>query len=229
MIGLCAILSLALSYIAATGALAWGSGAVGGALVLLQTALLILFVPSLASGLVSAEVEGRTWVLLRMTPLSAGKILRGKLLSVAWPLILLLCGTLPGYVVMATIEPEQFARVQRVVACLGVTAVFAVLASAAASSLFRSTAAATAAAYLIVVGVCLAPFLAWLGRGAPFGHLAVEAALAVSPVAAALAATDTPGFTGYDLLPLNWWIIGTASVLCLFILVLRTRRLYRPE
>jgi len=53
--------------------------------------------------------------------------------------------------------------------------------------------------------------------------------VAVSPVAAALSATETPGFTGYDLLPLNWWIIGGASVLCLFVLALRTRRLYRPE
>jgi hypothetical protein len=229
LIAISAILSLGLSYVATSGALAWGSGAVGGALVLLQVALLILFVPSLASGLISAELESHTWQLLRTTPLSAGAILRGKLMSVAWPVVLLLCGTLPGYVVMATIEPEQFDRVQRVVACLGATAVFAVLASAAASSLFRSTAAATAAAYLVVVGVCLAPFLVWLGRDAPFGHSAVEAALALSPVAAALNATDTPGFTGYDLLPLNWWIIGSVSFLMLCVLAVRTRQLYRPE
>ncbi len=229
LIALCAILSLALSYIAASGALAWGSGAVGGALVGLQSALLILFVPSLASGLISAEVEGRTWQLLRMTPLSVGRILRGKLMSVAWPLLLLLCGTLPGYVVMATIEPEQLARTQRVVICLGVTAVFAVLASAATSSLFRSTAAATAAAYLTVVGVCLGPFLVWLGRDAPFGHSAVETALSISPVAAALTAAGMPGFTDYALLPLNWWITGSASVVLLLVLAVRTRQLYRPE
>ena len=229
MIALCAIVSLGLSIIATSGALAWGSGAVGGAIILLQTVLLILFVPSLASGLISSEREGGTWQLLRTTPLSTGAILRGKLMSVAWPLLLLAVGTLPGYIVMATIEPDQFERMQRPVICLGVTAVFAVLASAAASSLFRSTAAATATAYFIVLGVCLAPFLIWLGRDAPFGHPVVEAALAISPVATALASADMPGFAGYDLLPLNWWITGGLSLVLLIVLVLRSRRLYRPE
>ncbi len=229
LIALCAILSLGLSYVASRGALAWGSGAIGGALVLLQTTLLLLFVPSLASGLISAEREGGTWQLLRMTPLSVGVILRGKLMSVAWPLILLMAGTLPGYVVMATMEPDQFARSQRVLACLGATALFAVLASAAASSFFRSTALATATGYVIVVGVCLGPLLVWFGRDAPFGHDAVETALAISPVAAAMHAAGVPGFTAYELLPLNWWIIGAASLFLLLVLILRTRRLYRPE
>ncbi|WP_020469586.1 ABC transporter permease [Zavarzinella formosa] len=229
LIALCAILSLGLSYIAVSGALAWGSQSVGGVIILLQTFLLILFVPSLASGLISAEREGGTWRLLRMTPLSAGAILRGKLLSVAWPVLLLMCGTLPGYMVMAMVEPDQFVRMQRPLVCLGVTAIFAVLASAVASSLFRSTAAATAAAYLIVVGVCLAPFLIWLGKDSPFGHPTVEAALACSPIAAALGAADFQGFDGYDLLPLNWWITGGVSIFLLFVLALRTRQLCRPE
>jgi ABC-type transport system involved in multi-copper enzyme maturation permease subunit len=229
LIALCAILSLALSYLAASGALSWGAGAIGGGLVLLQSALLILFVPSLASGLISAEREGKTWQLLRATPLSAGKILRGKLLSVVWPLVLLLCGTIPGYVVMAAIEPEQFARAQRTVACLGALAVFAVVASAAVGSLFRATAAATAAAYLVVVGTCLGPLLVWLGRDAPFGFAAVENALTVSPLAAALVAADTPGFAGYDVLPMNWWITGGASAALLVLLAVRVRQLYRPE
>ena len=42
---------------ALTGALGWGMEVVGGSLVLLQVALLILFAPSLAAGLVSAERE----------------------------------------------------------------------------------------------------------------------------------------------------------------------------
>jgi hypothetical protein len=229
LIALTAILSLGLSYVSATGALGWGSGAIGGALVILQTALLLLFVPSLAAGLVSAEREGRTWNLLRMTPLSAGVILRGKLFSVAWPLILLMCGTLPGYLVMAQFEPHTAANAWRVVTCLAVLAVFGVLLSAAASSLFRSTAAALAVAYLVFVTVSLGPLLIWRAQGVPFGFRTVEAALVVSPVAAALHAAETPGFTEYRLLPLNWWITGGASLVLLIVLVVRTRQLYRPE
>jgi ABC-type transport system involved in multi-copper enzyme maturation permease subunit len=229
LIAVTAVLSLALSYLAAGGALNWGIEAVGGALVLLQTALLILFAPSLASGLVSSEREGGGWQLLRATPLSPGKILRGKLASAAWPLLLLLCGTLPGYVVLMTIQPELWGQVWRVMGCLGAMAVFAVLASAAASSVFRTTAAATAASYLLIVAVCLLPLLVWLGRDAPFGHRTVEVALTVSPVAAALSAAETPGFTAYRLLPDNWWVMGGASAVLLVFLWLRIRQLCRPE
>jgi hypothetical protein len=229
LIAVCAILSLGLSYVAASGALGWGLEVIGGGLVLLQVAVLILFTPSLAAGLVSAERESGSWQLLRMTPLSTGAIVRGKLLSVAWPVLLLLGSTLPGYVVMTTVRPELVYQVQRVVACLTLTAVFAVLVSAAASTLFRSTAAATTAAYLTLLAVCLGPFLVWLCRDAPFGHATVAAALVIDPVAAALQASDTPAFARYELLPANWWIAGSACVVLLGFLVLRVRRLCRPD
>lgn len=229
LVSLTAVLSLALSYAAAAGALGWGVEVIGGALVMLQAVLLILFAPSLAAGLISAEREGGGWQLLRMTPLSAGAILRGKLMSAAWPVLLILGATLPGYVAMTTVKPDLAPQVGRVVASLALTAVFAVLVGAAASSLFRSTAAATAASYIALAVVCVAPLLVWLGRGAPFGHRTVEAVLTADPVAAALYAADTPGFTGYDLLPAGWWVTGGLSVFLLVVLVVRTRQLTRPE
>jgi ABC-type transport system involved in multi-copper enzyme maturation permease subunit len=229
LIAICAILSLGLSYIAAAGVLGWGVEVVFGALVLLQIALLILFAPSLAAGLVSSERESGSWQLLRMTPLTPGVILRGKLLSVGWPLFLLLCATLPGYVAMIAYRPALIYPFQRIVACLALTAVFAVLVSAAASTLFRSTAASTTASYLALLAVCLAPLLIWLGREAPFGHTTVQAALLVDPVAAALQAADAPGFRNYELLPFNWWFIGSTCVVLLLFLSMRTWQLYRPE
>jgi ABC-type transport system involved in multi-copper enzyme maturation permease subunit len=229
LIALCAILSLGLTVIASTGALGWGIEFIGGALVLLQIALLILFAPSLAAGLISAERESGSWQLLRMTPLSAGAILRGKLLSVVWPLLLLLCATLPGYVVLMTVKPELVYEVQRVVLSLALTAVFTVLFSAAASTLPRSTATATTASYVGLLAVCVAPLLIWLGRDAPFGHAMVQAVLTVNPVAAALQASETPGFAQYELLPANWWIVGSACLLLLLFLRMQTWRLYRPE
>lgn len=229
LIAICAIFSLGLSYIAAAGILGWGVEIIGGALVLLQIALLILFAPSLAAGLVSSERESGSWQLLRMTPLSPGSILRGKLVSVGWPMFLLLCATLPGYVAMIAYRPALIYQFQRVVACLALTAVFAILISAAASTLFRSTAAATTASYLALLALFLAPLLIWLGREAPFGHTTVQAVLLIDPVAAALQAADTPGFNHYELLPFNWWIIGAACVALLLFLTVRTWQLYRPE
>ena len=185
--------------------------------------------PSLAGGLISAERESGGWQLLLMTPLSTGAILRGKLLSVVWPLLLLLCATLPGYVVMMNLKPTLAVQVQRVVLTLLLAATFAVLVSAAASTLFRSTAAATTASYSVLLSVCVGPLVIWLGRGAPFGQRAVETVLTCSPVAAALNAADFPGFTNYKLLPGNWWLIGFASLALFGLVTVRTWQLCRPE
>jgi hypothetical protein len=195
----------------------------------LQVALLILFAPTLAGGLVSSERESGTWQLLRMTPLSSGAVLRGKLMSVAWPLLLLLCATLPGYLVMMAIKPALFQQAQRVVICLALSAVFAVLLSAAVSTFFRSTATALAVSYGLLLALFVAPLLVWLAREAPFGHATVGAVLSVNPVAAALQAADTPHFAEYDLLPLNWWITGGACVALLVLLRVRVWQLCRPE
>ena len=229
LIALSAILSLALSYVAASGMLSWGIEVIGGLLVLFQVTLLIVFAPSLGSSLVSAERESGSWQLLRMTPLSAGAILRGKLMSVVLPLLLVLCATLPGYVVIIVTKPELIPQVERVIVCLGLTAVFAVLLAAAASTLFRATAAATVASYLALVAICVGPLLVWLAREAPFGHETVQTVLMFDPVAAALQAFETPGFTHYELLPVSWWLTSAACVALFGVLIVRMWNLTRPE
>ncbi|MFM7149061.1 MAG: ABC transporter, partial [Gemmataceae bacterium] len=120
-------------------------------------------------------------------------------------------------------------QVQRVVLCLLATAVFAVLLSTAASTLFRSTATATTTAYLLLLAICVGPMLIWLGRDAPFGHYTVQSFLMVNPVAAALQASDTPGFSQYDLLPFNWYLMGICCLLLLVFLRIRIWYLCRPE
>jgi ABC-type transport system involved in multi-copper enzyme maturation permease subunit len=229
LLALCAVASLALSAVAVLGVLDWGIETVGSVMVFLQIALLVLLAPSLASGLISAERETGGWRLLLTTPLSPGAILRGKLLSAVWPLLLVLGATLPGYVVLVAIQPELARQVARVLACLGLTAVFAVLLGAAVSSLFRRTAVATTVAYGALLAVCAGPLLVWLGRDAPFGHGTVEAALTLDPLAAALNASGHSGFTRYDLLPANLWVLGGAGLGLLAFLYYRTWRLTRPE
>jgi hypothetical protein len=229
LVALCAVISLALSCVAVLGVLDWGVETIGSIMVFLQMALLVLLTPSLASGLISSERETGGWQLLQLTPLSAGTILRGKLLSVAWPLFLVLSATLPGYVVMIALEPGLTRQVLRVLCCLGMAGVFAVLLGAAVSSLFRHTAVATTVAYLALLAVCAGPLLIWLGRAAPFGHRTVEAALTVNPLAAALNASNTPGFTQYDLLPANWWVLGGTCLALLSFLFFRTWQLTQPR
>jgi ABC-type transport system involved in multi-copper enzyme maturation permease subunit len=229
LLALCAIFSLGLSCVAVLGVLDWGVNTIGSIMVFLQMALLILLAPSLASGLISSERETGGWVLLQATPLSTASILFGKLISVAWPLFLVLGATLPGYVVMLTLEPEMLHQMLRVLLCLGTTAVFAVLLGAAVSSLFRHTATATTVAYMALLGVCAIPLLFWLGQDNPFGRRTVELALMFDPLAAALNASNTPGFAQYNILPANWWILGSACVALITFLFLRIWRLSRPQ
>ena len=229
LVAICAVLSLGLTYAATAGTFDWGVETIGGIMVVMQVALLALITPSLSAGLMSTERESRGWQLLQTTPMSIPRIVWGKLLSVILPLMLILCATLPGYVVMVYIEPGMKLQVQRVVICLAAMAVFAMLLSAAVGSLFKRTAAATAAAYGALLAICALPLLIWLGRDAPFGHKTVEAALSVNPIAAALSVIRMPGFQDYSLIPANWWFLGIGSITSLFVLLAQTYRISRPQ
>jgi ABC-type transport system involved in multi-copper enzyme maturation permease subunit len=229
LVSVCAILSLLLTYATTQETFEWGVETIGGIMVFLQVALLVLITPSLAAGLISGERESGGWTMLMTTPMSIWRIVWGKLQSVVLTLLLILCATLPGYLVMVYIEPGMRFQVERVAVCLLATAVFCMLVSAAVGSLFRRTAPATAAAYSALLAVFAIPLLIWMGRDAPFGRGTVESALVVNPVAAALSVIRMPGFQDYHLIPGNWWFLGISSTLALLMLVVQTWKLSRPQ
>jgi len=229
LVSICAVLALGLAILTTTRMIAWDVATVGGILVVLQVALLVLITPSLSAGLICTEKESGGWVLLQMTPMSVVRILWGKLLSVILTIALVLCATLPGYLVIVFIDPGQRAQIERVLICLVITAVFATLSTAAVGSLFRQTSLAIASAYAFLIAVCTLPLLVWLGRDAPFGHDTVETALIVNPIAATLSVIRFPGFRDYQLIPGHWWFVGVLSLVSLVILVVRTLRLARPQ
>jgi len=232
LIGVCLIVSLGLALLAAQ----WAAdqpdkaGYLGGLLVVFQMALVVLITPALSAGLISVELESGGWQLLQVTRLSTRQIIFGKLLSVATTLVLLLAATVPGYFVLLAIDRSLFMqRVLDVLACLGLTSLFALLLGAACSSLFRKTAVTTTIAYLILVGLCVGTLSAWLGEGILFAPSLVERVLAFNPVAAALSAMKMPGFDQYDLLSFNWWFLAIASAACTVVLWGRVWWLNRPK
>lgn len=229
LVAVCAVLSLGLTYATTAGTFDWGVETIGAIMVVMQVALIVLVAPSLSAGLISVEREHGGWLLLQTTPLSTGRILWGKLLSALLPLLLVLCATMPGYLVMAYIEPGMELQIKRVVICLALTAIFAMMVSAAVGSFFVRTAAATASAYGVLLALCGLPLLIWVGRDAPFGHDAVEAALSLSSIAAALSVIRMPGFQHYDLVPVNWWLMGLGSAAALLVLFAQTYRISRPQ
>lgn len=227
LISVCAVTSMVLTYMAATGITSWGVETIGALLVLLQVLLVIVLAPSLGSGLISGERDSGGWELLRMTPISSFRLVFGKLMSVVWTLLLVLMATLPGYVMMVLIAPELTLQVQQVLVCLLWTSIYALAISAAVGSLFRSTAVSTSITYVVVISIFLLPLLVWLGRDAPFGFETVQTALLSTPVGAALSVIDAPGFESYELLPASWWVAGVLSSLMFLVLGVQVWRLSR--
>ncbi len=228
LVSACAVISLLLTFAATTGVVDWGVKTIGGFMVLLQIILVVLITPSLASGLISTERESGGWELLRMTPMSPLKILRGKLLSVIWTVGLILFATVPGYVVMIYIQPAMWLQVYLVMICLVLAAIYTVCVSAAVGCLFQRTATATTTCYVVLIVLFLGPLLIWMGRDAPFSHDAVETALSINPTGAALNIIGAPGFDVYHLWPISWWVSGIISVAALFALAIQTWRISRP-
>ena len=224
----CMIISLALMLAATRNTEAWGVESLGTIMVLLSIGLIILVTPSLASGLISGERETGGWQLLQMTPLTAFKIVRGKLMSVMWTLVLLLFATLPAYGLLDQIDVSHKLRIRDTLISLVLTALFALLLSGAVSSLFKRTAAATTTAYMLLISLCAGTMLFWLLEESPFSRSTVETVLLFNPLAAALTLIKAPGFTEYTLIPGNWSILGIGSVILLVVLVVRTWRLTRP-
>mgnify|MGYP000039713419 CR=1 FL=1 len=225
----CAVLSLLLTLASARGTESRGVEYTGALIIILQVALIVLLTPGLAAGMIAGEMEGGSWNLLRVTPLSPGRILRGKLISVLLTLALLLCATLPGYAVIMLIKPTLQQQVVQVLVCLVLAAVLAMLVSATISSFFRSTAIATTVSYGILIAIFGGTMLVWMNRDAPFGYEFVQNALRLNPMAAALNAMQTEGFTSYNLVPSTWWITGISSGVLLVILYVRLIRLTRPD
>ena len=229
IVAVCAVLSLGLTYATTAGTFDWGVETIGAIMVVLQVALITLMAPSLSAGLISVERESGGWLLLRTTTMSMSQIIGGKLLSALIPLILLLGATMPGYLVMAYIQPGMAFQVQRIIVCLLLTSVFSMMVSAAVGSFFVRTAAATAGAYGVLLAMNALPLLVWLGRDAPFGHSTVETSLSCSSIAAALSVIQFHGFEHYNLIPINWWFLSGVSVLALIVLLAQAYRISKPQ
>lgn len=229
MCGGCLIVSLALMLIASNSTMNWGVGNMSSLMVIMQISLIILITPSLASGLISGERESGGWVMLQMTPLSPLRILVGKLMSVAITLSLVLIATLPAYVVLYFIEQNSASKIPKVLGTLVGTAIFAMLLSAACSSIFRRTATATAVAYTLLVLLIAGTMLFWLGEDAPFSRSTVNSVLAFNPLAASLSLLEWKHFQGYQLLPFTWYFMGACAATCIVILFVRIWRLSRPQ
>ena len=225
----CAVLSLLLTLATTMGTVDWGVERIGGIIIVAQVALVVVLTPGMAGGMIAGELESGGWNLLRVTPLSAGKILRGKLLSVLMTLMLVLCASLPGYAIMMAIKPNLQQQVIQVLICLLFSAVLSLLISATVSAFFRTTAAATTVSYGVLIMLFVGTLIVWANMNAPFGHSFVEQVLSINPMAGALNAIQAEGFESFNLVPRTWWTSSIACVVLLVILQFRIWHLCQPD
>jgi len=229
LVALGGIVSLLLTVVSATGTVNWGVERIAASLVLMQISFLLLLGPSLGANLIAAEVESGGWQLLRAAPISPIRILTGKLLSTLLTLLLLLCATLPGYVMMGYIQPAMGGQVSNVLVSLVIATAMVTIISACVSAFSKTTAVATATSYAILLVLFAGTLLIWLGRGNPFGPLFVERALLLNPAATALAEIKAPGFETYRLIPNGWYVGLSICAVGLIVLLIRTIRITRPD
>jgi len=225
---LCLLTSFGLSIVTVTKTMDWGVAELGQMIAVMQFAIIVLLTPALASGFIVSERESGGWMILQTTPLTTRQILIGKFISAAFSLLMMLIATLPSYWMMTYIAIETAWLWQSGIT-IGLASLMALLLSAAVSSLCRTTAAATTISYALMIGLCAGTLVFWMGRGAPFTHDTVEAALKLNPLAATLHAVDARGFKDYNLLPANWYFTGSVSALSLLVLIVQTRRLSRAS
>ena len=225
----CAALSLLLMVLTTLGTVDWGVERIAGIIIVAQVALIIVLTPGIAGGLIAGEREGGGWNLLRVTPLSAGRIVRGKLASVLITLGLVLCATLPSYAVMMKIKPILEEQVFQVVISLVLAAVFSLMISAVISTFFRSTAVCTSVSYGVLLLLFVGTMAVWANMGSPFSHSFVETVLSANPMAGALNAMDVQGFEDFRLVPRTWYVSGISSVILFLILQFRTWQLCQPD
>ena len=226
---MCLIVSMGLAIVSARSSQQLSIGELARIVVLIQFAMILLLAPPLGAALISSERESGGLAMLVTTPLSAGSIICGKLLSAASTLFFVLVATAPAYVVMAWLDYHDSLRISGCVISLVLSAFLALLVSAAIGSLFRSTAAATATAYGLLIALCGGTMLVWHGRDAPFAHDTVQSALMFNPLAAMLDLVNAPGFTDYGLVPANWYITAVGCVLAAIVLMVQTWRLTQPR
>ncbi|TWT47039.1 ABC-2 family transporter protein [Thalassoglobus neptunius] len=229
LIAVCAVASIALTYFAATGVEDWSVEMIGGLLVILQMALIVLLAPGMSAGLLAGEIESGGWTMLRITPQSSMAIVIGKLLSVSWTMGMILLATLPGYLVMIYVKPILQQQILLVIGSLVLSSIFTVITSAAIGSFFRKSTPATLTSYCILTAITALPILIWLGRDAPFGFRTVETALIMNPMSSALALMETRGFEPYSIVPWNWYFLITGCIIGLVIFWRRVEECQKPD
>ena len=152
----------------------------------MQFAVIALVTPSLASPVISSEVEAGTFEMLRMTRLGGGKIFWGKFIPAIVPALLPVIAIIPAWIVVGFVNQEYFAYAIRLAPVTLLCVLMCGTIALACSAFSPSSARATVSAYLIVAILVIVPMIAWWLSGVLLTPDVARWIAMISPLAIAL-------------------------------------------
>lgn len=226
----CLVVAILLGLIAAQSVGTQGKGVqhIANLIVIFQMLIVVLIGPALAANAISGEREANVFDMLRTTRLSAASIIWGKLMAALLPMILMLLATLPTLGFLCWIDPAYLQRLLRVLIVLGLAVLFTTSVGLMFSTIMERTAAATVAAYAVVVAVVVGTMLAMLGQGTIFSNEWVAGIYIFNPILTALEAIGLDKLEGMNLFEIHWKIFVVVTGICLLIAIVRVARLVAP-
>jgi ABC-type transport system involved in multi-copper enzyme maturation permease subunit len=170
--------------------------------VIFQLGIVATLAPAISSGSITDEVSSGTMLMLRMTPLSAVRVVFGKLKAAFLYVSIFLVSSLPVLGSLAYLEVgANYWRIGAWVAILVLSTLSFITAGLCASAFCRSTSAATAVSYCFSIFICIVT----LGASLPgaFTPAVRQIVLTMNPMVGALRITSDRLFVD---LPTDLWI-----------------------
>jgi len=130
------------------------------AAIVFQLALVVLIAPSLGASTITSEVESRTLEMLKVSPLPPRRLILGKLFASLWFVTIFLVSSVPMFCAFLYLESaESYWRLINWAILLILANVAFISIGICCSCYFKSTAAATGAAYGIAGLLCVGTLL----------------------------------------------------------------------
>lgn len=231
--GLTACIAISILLMIAVGATYgwWSPDVLRLVAIIFQLSLVVLVAPSLGASAITSETESRTLEMLKASPLPPRRLILGKLRAILWFVTIFLVSSVPMFCALLYLESaESYWRLVDWAILLVLANVAFISIGICCSCYFKSTAAATGAAYGIAGVLCVGTLLSVLA-GERLSYAAKFWCLVLNPFAAAIQVmTDYLSYPGFSAL----WryhvvALSTLTVILLVAALVRFHILYGRE
>jgi len=192
--------------------------------ILYQMGIVAILAPAITSGSITDEISSRTMLMLRMTPITAVRVVIGKLQAAFVYVSIFLISSLPVLYSLADLEVEaNYWRIGAWCAVLVLTTVAFITAGLCASAFSQKTSHATGISYCFAALICIVTLAAELPGVFSFNVRLFW--LTLNPVVAALRITSDELFQD---MPDDLWLNNLAFLggISLLFIILASGRLY---